>query len=151
MNVLLRPWRRYADFEGRSRRTEYFLFILINWVVLGGIMFIGGALGGYEWGVRNAPVSTITTVFFGLAGLFWLVSFIPALALQFRRAHDMGHTAWVLLAFIIPLFGLIVALMLLFGPGTDGYNNYGPDPRYGDDQEDDADYAPVRKPVARVV
>ena len=120
MEWMLMPLRRYADFSGRSRRKEYwmfFLFILIAFIVVG---IIEGILG-------------INQMVFGVYGpltiLFVLAILIPSLAVQVRRFHDQNKTGWLVLLGLIPFLGSIVVLVFMLLEGTQGPNRYGPDPK----------------------
>lgn len=46
MEWMIMPLKRYAEFSGRSRRKEYWMFVLFQILVLIPIAFIGIALGG---------------------------------------------------------------------------------------------------------
>lgn len=121
MEWMLMPYRRYADFKGRSRRKEYWMFALLYLIVMvvcSAIMFAGG---GGEPGIAF----TIGTV---LLGLFVLGSFIPALAVQVRRFHDQDKSGWFVLLNFIPYLGGLIVLVFMLLKGTDGPNRFGPDP-----------------------
>jgi len=130
MEILLRPWRRYADFEGRSRRTEFALFHLIYWIVL---MLIYLAMGFAAiaaqgaWGSASTPI--VGLLIFGVLAIFFIATVVPALALSVRRLHDQNKTGYALLLVFLPLANILLPLILLFGSGTVGPNSYGDDPR----------------------
>ncbi|WDF56055.1 DUF805 domain-containing protein [Mucilaginibacter sp. KACC 22063] len=105
MNWYLDVMRKYAQFSGRARRKEYWMFILfqvIIFIVLGIISRLIGTLIIY-W-------------------LYYLASIIPTLAVGVRRMHDTGRSGWFI---IVPIVNLVFALT----PGTVGPNEYGPDPK----------------------
>lgn len=58
--------------------------------------------------------------------------YIPLLAAMFvmakRRLNDLNHSGWLSLLLLIPLVNVVLALYLLFWPGTKGRNDYGPRP-----------------------
>ena len=107
-------WEKYAAFDGRAPRVEYWIFNLVNF--LAGLFLIailqpGGAVG--------------------IGILFYLVAlFLPMIAVQVRRLHDTDRSGWNLLLNFIPLIGSIVLLVFFLQRGTQGRNLYGPDPRY---------------------
>lgn len=104
-------FNRYFDFEGRSRRSEYWwwvLFIIVVNVVLG---LFDGSLGGAL-----------------LSSLFSLAVFIPNIAVGVRRLHDIGKTGWWYLLWIVPIIGWIVMIYWNIQEGDVGDNEYGPDP-----------------------
>jgi uncharacterized membrane protein YhaH (DUF805 family) len=114
MQWYLEPWRRYAQFNGRARRTEYWTFVLVNAVISGILSCLDFDNRGFLFWVGSA---------FGLATL------IPTLAVVWRRLHDSNRSGgWFFIAFI-PLIGWIWLLVLLLLGGTPGANRFGPDPR----------------------
>lgn len=126
MNWMLMPLKRYADFSGRSRRTEYWMFTLgyvIALVILGVIMAIGGALGDSN-GVSGLSVTAIAVL-----GVVVLALFIPSLAVQVRRFHDQDKSGWFVLLGFIPYIGGLIVLVFMCLPGTVGDNRFGPDPK----------------------
>jgi uncharacterized membrane protein YhaH (DUF805 family) len=137
------PFRRMFDFRGRSRRLEFWLFLLLVWLVYAALIF---AFIGSGFSLDQAIdardrgwTAWVPTVFGGtgaLLGLWWVVTLLPALAVTVRRLHDRDLSGWWLLgawiAGLIPLINvltwlaLIVVLML---PGGAGANRHGPDPK----------------------
>lgn len=119
MNWMLLPFKRYSDFDGRSRRKEYWMFtlgVIIVAVILSFIENIMG-IGGVIFGLYG-PLTT----------LFVLAIIIPGLAVQVRRFHDQDKSGWWVLLGIIP-FGSLVVTVFMCLEGTRGDNSYGPDPK----------------------
>lgn len=125
MEWMLMPYRRYADFSGRSRRKEYWMFyllVMIVYVVISVILGMGAAptvdpvTGEVAGGGAMASIGMI------LLGVFWLGTIIPALAVSIRRMHDQDRSGWWIL---VPIANLI----FLFIDGTAGSNRFGPDPK----------------------
>lgn len=114
-----RPFRLYAVFRGRSTRREYWCFAIVALAVLFGAVCLGSALDGP--GSKNGTVTLFVVV--GLA----LLS--PGLALKARRLHDIGLSAWWMLAACVPLVGGVIDLFFGLKPGDTGENRFGPDPR----------------------
>jgi uncharacterized membrane protein YhaH (DUF805 family) len=120
MEWMLMPVKRYADFSGRSRRKEYWMFILgfviamIVVSVLEGILGMSGMVGG---------------VYGPLTLLLILGLFIPALACQVRRFHDQDKSGWFVLLGFIPLIGGLIVLVFMCLEGTKGPNRFGEDPK----------------------
>lgn len=102
----------YADFEGRARRTEYWMFYLVNLIIAIVLAFIARAIG-----------------FHVLNTLYSLAVLVPGIAVGVRRLHDTGRTGWWLLIALIPLIGWIWIIVLLAIEGDQGANQYGADPK----------------------
>lgn len=128
MEWMLMPLKRYADFSGRSRRKEYWMFTLFNILVMVGISIIGGILGGFTPG-ETGEMSLGGGIMFGLIGIYALAIFIPALAVQVRRFHDQDKSGWFVLLGFIPYIGGIIVLVFMCLDGNKGENRFGPDPK----------------------
>ena len=131
MEWMLMPLRRYADFSGRSRRKEYWmwtLFILIVYVVLGGLFFAGFDFASMSTG-GDPGISAIGWIAIALFAIFALAIFIPALAVTIRRLHDQDKSGWFILLQFIPYIGGIILLVFMCLEGTKGENRFGPDPK----------------------
>lgn len=108
--------RKYAVFDGRARRSEYWWYWLacailyLVFGVLDGILFPGNEIG---------VLSTILTL-----GLL-----LPSLGAMIRRLHDTDRSAWWVLIGLIPLVGMIVLLVFMALDGTKGANRFGDDPK----------------------
>lgn len=119
----LLPLRRYADFNGRSTRKEFWMFMLgcnIATFALGLI-----ALADTNYGHTGA----IGNLAFGMIALIILGVIIPLIAAQVRRLHDQDRSGFLALLNLIPYLGFLVVLVLMCVPGTEGENKYGPDPK----------------------
>ncbi|MBI1254065.1 MAG: DUF805 domain-containing protein [Hyphomonas sp.] len=124
---------RYSDFQGRSRRSEYWWVTLFNILIglVGGILL--AVLGG---GDGSGQINPIGFIIIALLGLYMLAIIIPSIALFVRRLHDINQTGWIALGLyictIIPIINLLAAVaQIVIGvlPGTAGPNKYGPDPK----------------------
>lgn len=120
MEWMTMPLKRYADFSGRSRRKEYWMFLLgvvvaaVVTSIIEGVLGLSGMVGG---------------VYGPLTLLLILAIFIPSLACQVRRFHDQDKSGWFVLLGLIPLLGGLVVLVFMCLEGTKGPNQYGPDPK----------------------
>lgn len=112
----------FANFSGRARRREYWLTYLGLCVVSFGFAIL------QILSVQSAVLAIIVSVLSILWGLF---VFIPNLALLVRRLHDINRSGWWLLLCMTGI-GSIVILVFLFLAGTEGENDYGPDPKAND-------------------
>jgi uncharacterized membrane protein YhaH (DUF805 family) len=119
----LLAWQRATDFSGRSRRTEYWMFQLFNFlaaIVLGLVVFACGALLSEKDGLNAFAICM---------GMFGVVSFIPALSITVRRLHDIGKSGyWYFIAFVPLIGGLILFVFTLLDSYPDR-NEYGPNPK----------------------
>lgn len=135
MEWMLLPYRRYAEFGGRSRRKEYWMFVLFQMLVSLAISIVLGA-PSYE---RVGTFVGFSTAFSGpgamVQNLFGLISFIPGLAVAVRRLHDQDKSGWLLLLVLIPLLGWFALLVLMCLDGTRGPNRFGADPKNPTDLE----------------
>jgi uncharacterized membrane protein YhaH (DUF805 family) len=104
----------YADFEGRARRTEYWMFTLVNIIVAIVIAMIG----------RIIHFEVLST-------LYSLAVLLPGIAVGVRRLHDTGRSGWWWLILLIPLVGAIWLIVLFAIGGDQGSNQYGADPKGG--------------------
>jgi uncharacterized membrane protein YhaH (DUF805 family) len=132
MDYMLMPLRRYADFQGRSRRKEYWMFALGIFIVYIGLAIIAGILGAFSMNTANGAAPGMSTggwVAIGLFSIFVLAIFIPSLAVQVRRFHDQDKSGWFVLLSFIPYIGGIVVLVFMCLEGTQGPNRFGPDPK----------------------
>jgi uncharacterized membrane protein YhaH (DUF805 family) len=127
MEWMLLPLKRYADFQGRSRRMEYWMFalgILIASIVIGVVV---GLIAGIS-GSSNSAGMFGGGIGLALFGLLWLAIIVPSIAVQVRRFHDQNLTGWLVLLNFIPYLGGLVVLVFMCLPGTKGPNKFGPDP-----------------------
>jgi uncharacterized membrane protein YhaH (DUF805 family) len=121
------PLKRYADFSGRSRRREYWMwmiFILVVQVVLYGLTIGAASNAGGE-------MTSAVAVPFGALLVFLLAILIPSMAVSVRRLHDQDRSGLYLLLGLVPIAGPLAVLVLMSRPGSRGPNRYGPDPRSG--------------------
>jgi len=127
MEWMLLPIKRYADFSGRSRRKEYWMFVLFTVllsIAIGVLAGIGAAVGASEDG--PGPGFWLAIV---LAVLVSLALLVPSIAVQVRRFHDQGRSGWFWLFNLIPYVGGLVVLVFMCLEGEQGDNAYGPDPK----------------------
>ena len=106
---------KYVTFDGRAQRSEFWWFALFN--------FIGAVV-----------LNVIDSALFGaqVLSLLWsLALLLPGIAVGARRLHDIEKSGWWLLISFVPLIGLLVLLYFFVQRGTDGPNQYGPDPLAG--------------------
>lgn len=117
------PLKRYADFSGRSPRAEYWWFVLFEWLGLMALIFLSVALVGEAKGATPYFGAFILPLLLAFAALI-----IPNIAVQVRRLHDQDRSGWMILLFMIPYVGGLIAILFMCLPGTAGPNRFGPDP-----------------------
>ena len=105
-------FRKYADFSGRARRSEFWYFTLFCTIV-----------------------STVLSMILGeqavLVSVFSLATLVPTLAVSWRRMHDIGKAgAWVFFS-LVPIVGMIMVLIWECKDSQPGENAYGPNPKEG--------------------
>lgn len=133
MNWMLLPLKRYAQFSGRARPKEFWMFFLFILICLIALSFIEAALGlgtSERWAVREGWNASAGFRNSGgpLTVLFLLAIFIPYLAVAVRRLHDTDRSGWWLLIGLIPFIGSLILLIFFVMGGTRGPNRFGPDP-----------------------
>ena len=113
----------YANFSGRARRKEYWMFVLVQTIVMIGLMILDSVLG-LDFELQGISLGYGYLYLIGL-----IVHFIPSLAVLVRRLHDVGKSGWFYFIFLIPLIGVIWLLVLYCTEGQKEDNKWGPDPK----------------------
>lgn len=122
MNWYLKCLKQYADFSGRARRTEYWMFFLFNIIISIVLGFIDSSMG-----------TTSSFANIGILGLIYsLAVLIPGLAVCVRRLHDIGKSGWYYFIGLIPIIGVIILLVWFCTEGEPQSNAWGPDPKAGE-------------------
>jgi uncharacterized membrane protein YhaH (DUF805 family) len=119
MEWYLLALKKYAEFSGRSRRKEYWMYALFNMLIVFVLEIAGFAL------LRSAA----GTILFALLGIYCLATLIPSLAVGIRRLHDTGKSGWWLLISLVPFVGFIILLIFLVTDSAPEANLYGPNPK----------------------
>lgn len=104
---------KYAEFSGRARRSEYWYFVLFHALISAALTLVA----------YMVPALAI------LGSIASLALFIPSLAVQVRRLHDIGKSGWYIFIVFIPLVGIILLLIWLCREGTPNNNQFGPSPK----------------------
>ncbi|HEX2825281.1 MAG TPA: DUF805 domain-containing protein [Burkholderiales bacterium] len=99
--------KKYAVFEGRSAREEFWVFTLVNFIV-----------------------SLVLHFIFPLLGMIYaLAVLLPGIGVGIRRLHDIGRSGWWLLISFVPLIGIVVLIYFFVQDSQPGSNEYGPNPK----------------------
>jgi len=148
MRWLAMPFLRYADFKGRSGRTEFWTFFGLSVAAL----LLTVVATGLSTDTTSVPQPKAPRANASPAGaigymLWWLASIVPWLAVQVRRFHDQGRSGWLCLIGVggyvavgfgaMPLAGImfLAAMALMALPGEETENRFGPPVNAGDDWE----------------
>lgn len=115
MEWMFMPLKRYADFSGRSRRMEFWMWQLFQVIVYFGVIILAMIVGagGMMTGDPSAAMAGggAALIIMLLYGLYALAVLVPSLAVAVRRLHDTNRTGWWVLAPIVPyLIGFVAAL-----------------------------------------
>ena len=124
MNWYLKVLKQYADFKGRARRKEFWMFVLFNMIFAILAMVIDNVLGT-TFNIMEGQALPYGYIYL----LYVLFIFIPGLAVEVRRLHDIGKSGWMILIALIPIVGAIWLIVLFVTEGNHGENQYGPDPK----------------------
>jgi uncharacterized membrane protein YhaH (DUF805 family) len=135
MELMFQPLRKYADFTGRARRTEFWLFALLIFLIEVVFMALLSAVGGSGL-LFGDPAAAAAVQMNGAIGAVLLIHFavmlallVPSLAVTFRRLHDTNRRGWWILLSFIPLIGALVLFIFYLLDGTAGPNRFGEDPK----------------------
>ena len=99
-------FQKYADFNGRAKRAEYWWFALFCFIV----------------------ALMLDVASSGLSMIFSLATLLPSLAVGTRRLHDTNKSGWFQLLWLIPILGWIPLIYFLAQEGESQVNQYGASP-----------------------
>ena len=119
MSWFLEVLKKYAVFEGRARRKEYWYFALCYFLIFIALAVIDGVTGSIN---ASAEIGLLTAI-------FALAMFIPSLAVGVRRLHDTNRSGWWMLLCLIPCIGHFVLLVFAAQDSNSGENRYGSNPK----------------------
>lgn len=112
MQWYLKVLKNYVGFQGRAKRKEYWMFVLINGIISTVLVLLGSQI----------------EIFLFLVGLYSLAVLLPSLAVSIRRLHDTGRSGWWLFISLIPLIGSIILLVFMCQDSRENENQYGANP-----------------------
>ena len=128
MNWFIESLKKYAVFGGRSRRAEYWYFVLFSALIGIALGLIEGMLAGGD-GIAVPPGMFPMD---NLSTIYTLAILIPSISVATRRLHDVDKSGWWQLLHFILFIGSIVILIWMLKPGTTGSNRFGDDPKEDD-------------------
>ena len=104
-------YSKYAVFSGRASRSEFWFFVLLQYILLFGCLMF------YPMGIGLQLFSLVA-----------LGNFLPYVSVLVRRLHDTDHSGWWYWLGLVPLVGVVVLLIWFCTRGTAGSNRFGQDP-----------------------
>ena len=113
---------KYAVFQGRARRMEYWYFVLFNLMFTVALTIVDMAAGMFD---NDLGIGV-------LQGLYSLAVLLPSFAVTVRRLHDTDRRGWWIFIALIPFVGAIWLLILLVLDGQSESNRFGDDPKLTD-------------------
>lgn len=128
---------KYVTFSGRASRSEYWwfqLFVFLVFIVITILFFIVGGANAFA-DPNNPQLGIAPTLILIVGGIIYLGMILPIISVVVRRFHDYNLSGWWYLGGIvagfIPFVGFLASIAILvitILKGTDGPNNFGPDP-----------------------
>ena len=108
-------FKKYAVFQGRAGRKEFWYFALFNFIIVLCLEIL-------DWAIFKNTIIPFAVI-------YDLAAFIPGLAVSFRRLHDIGKSGWWILINLIPIIGFILYIVYLATDGMPEDNMYGANPK----------------------
>ncbi len=113
MNWYLKVLKDYVNFQGRARRKEYWMYVLISIPIILVLYLLESLMG----------INGVLTFVYSLAVL------LPGLGVIVRRLHDTDRSGWWILIGLVPFVGSIILIVFLCLEGTPGDNRFGSNPK----------------------
>ena len=117
----------YANFSGRARRKEYWMFSLFFFIVAIAAAILAAVMGAIVSVGLGEEVGIAVIV--GVMIIFYLAHIIPAIAVTVRRLHDTGNSGWLYLIALIPYLGNLILFIFTLIDGQKGENKWGSNPK----------------------
>ena len=126
MEWYLAVLKKYAVFDGRARRKEFWYFALINFLIFIPLIIIGVIIAAAT--AMSDQFGYFALMFIPLF-LYSLFIIVPSIAVTVRRLHDTNRSGWWYLINFVPWVGSVILFVFTVLDGTSGPNQYGPDPK----------------------
>ena len=120
MNWYISVLKQYAVFTGRATRTEYWMFVLFNFLIAFAIAFAEAVLRSV------LGMNTDSSILFNL---YLLAVLLPSLGVAILRLHDTNRSGWWLLISFVPLVGAVVLIIFFATDSQPGPNRFGANPK----------------------
>lgn len=127
---------KYADFNGRASRSEFWWYYLAYMVVVFTLYLLAviptaamSASDPYATESQELPAFAVVAMLLLFAVVVGFL--LPTIAVVVRRLHDTDRSGFYYFMSFIPFVGGIIMLVFLAGSGTPGPNRFGPDPKAG--------------------
>lgn len=101
--------KKYFDFKGRARRSEYWWFMLLIVILSSVFNFLGG----------------FSSVFTYIGLVISLLLFIPQMSALTRRLHDTGRSGWWIVVYVLMLVLCYGAFAYMLAPHFNELNSDG--------------------------
>lgn len=121
MNWYISVLKQYAVFTGRATRTEYWMWVLFNILIVIGLVIVETVLRKVLGASTDSP--------YLLTNLYSLAILLPAIGVAIRRLHDTNRSGWWMLLGFIPFVGAIVLIVFFATDSQPGPNRFGPNPK----------------------
>ena len=118
MDSYIKMWKNYFNFQDRTTRKDYWMSVLINFLIAIVLGFFSGLF-------TNFPIIGKLNIMDLISYIYFILILIPGLAQSVRRMHDVNKSGWYLLMSLIPIVGWIIVLVQECSPSVDVNNNYG--------------------------
>lgn len=118
--------KKYCNFKGRARRSEYWYFILFNFIIYIFTIFFTFLICKYGGDEKFNYFYLIQNY---LYGAWCLIVLLPTIAVSVRRLHDIGKSGWNFLYSFIPIVGTLLMILWFSKDGEPGTNQYGENPK----------------------
>ncbi len=119
MNWYLQVLQKYAVFNGRAQRKEYWFFTLFNVIFALILGFLDGLFGTLD---AQTGVGI-------LGAIYALAVLLPGLSVTIRRLHDTDRSGWWVFIILIPIIGALALLVFMVLDSIPNDNRFGSNPK----------------------